>query len=312
MLMRSNFSQRNQQVNLTMRYLLRSTVLSLICLLGSTHVQAALSPFGCDGGVTSVYTMSLEPYNGTPIGVNQAVCGTVSDARSATNGTSINTGSFDTDNGVTLGAGAAILDQGSTTSFVQGGAIYDFIPRREDGQSGLGSFNYLARASLLNFMLTGQGSFNTFVRNQASVTISRIDDNGSVLGEVDSQRLIIATTPGFPVDDSMDFGETVQLIAGQRYIITLNGLIDIELVSRFDSDTSSYGQVFYSIALGLSAQVFAPDGWLLEYPGGVRTTLGDYPPFNTPALVPLPPALAVFVLPLAGLIGSRRTARRRH
>tara|TARA_R110000868_G_scaffold357061_1_gene618479 strand:- start:425 stop:742 length:318 start_codon:yes stop_codon:yes gene_type:complete len=103
----------------------------------------------------------------------------------------------------------------------------------------------------------------------------------------------------------------VQIVSGRRYIITLTGLVDIALTSRFDSDTFAYGQVFYSSSLGLSAQIFAPEGWELEYPGGVQTTLGDYPPFNTPALVPLPGSLALVLAPFAGLTWRRRAAARR-
>lgn len=163
---------------------------------------------------------------------------------------------------------------------------------------------------MLEHTFTGQGLFNATIRNQASIAISEIDENGNIVSAKGSERLIIGATPGFGVDEYQDFGKPVQVVSGRRYIITLTGLVDIALTSRFDGDTGTYGQAFFSTSLGLSAQVFAPAGWELEYPGGVQTALGDYPPFNTPALVPLPGGLALVLVPLAGLIRRRAVERR--
>lgn len=287
--------------------LFTSVLFGLAVALHGMPALAALSPFGCDGGITTVYTLSLEPAVSAPVFANPVVCGAVEDARTNADGSSINVASFGSDAGVTLGAGAAILGEGlSTQSLVQGGAIFDFIPRRIDGQSGLGEISYTGRATLLEHTFTGQGLFNATIRNQASIAISEIDENGNIVSAKGSERLIIGTTPGFGVDEYQDFGKPVQVVSGRRYIITLTGLVDIALTSRFDGDTGTYGQAFYSTSLGLSAQVVAPAGWELEYPGGVQTALGDYPPFNTPALVPLPGGLALVLVPLAGLIRRRR------
>ncbi len=289
-----------------------SILSGLAFALSSAPALSALSPFGCDGGITTVYTLSLEPAASAPVFANSVVCGPVEDARSTADGESINVASLDSDAGVTLGAGAAILGDGlSTQSFVQGGAIFDFIPRRMDGQSGLGEITYTARATLLEHTFTGQGQFDASIRNQASVVISEIDEDGNIVSVKSSERLIIGTIPAFGIDEFEEFGQSVQIVSGRRYIITLTGLVDIALTSRFDSDTFTYGKAFYSTSLGLSAQILAPAGWELEYPGGVQTTLGDYPPFNTPALVPLPGGLALVLAPLAGLGWRRRATRRR-
>ena len=140
------------------------TFTSLLCglafALSSVPALAALSPFGCDGGITTVYTLSLEPAASAPVFANSAVCGPVEDARSTADGSSINVASLGSDAGVTLGAGVAVLGEGlSTQSYVQGGAIYDFIPRRMDGQSGLGEITYIARATLLEHTFSAQGLF---------------------------------------------------------------------------------------------------------------------------------------------------------